>query len=491
MPRDDLTIDMTKNMRMPISEHLDATGVIEEWCLRASNMPGEATFTFTEIEAKDREIAECKAVAEDLDSKLQRSIKTHGSHYINSKEDSWRAAIREKQQRCEVLSREKTELLNNLIRNFEKHVRTLDLQIKSLYDRSEPGFDDPDELPSLVRPSAANSISPQASVAPSRPTGTAPSALSAGATTPAATTPILQSVSQGVNRSAAALNCQLRISQSQQNHASSAPATPAASIMMGRNQRESSAGPAIGSIPKRVSRQNTSLNTSIRITPSGLARQTSIGPGTPKAGAAFTAPVSLQPPSRAGSVDPKTSGAGSSKGSSSRKSIQLVSSAPVRKKPPSNKGGPVRVKRTEKSPGSDAVSELSDADSGSGEDQEAMSRATPRPGGGAGVGGGVEGGANIRGDDSGGFTGGVGATTTMVRRDADGDLEMEEEEGNDDQKYCLCQNVSFGNMVACDNDECPYEWFHWHCVGLKSEPTGTWYCPVCKENGMSKGKKTK
>jgi len=55
------------------------------------------------------------------------------------------------------------------------------------------------------------------------------------------------------------------------------------------------------------------------------------------------------------------------------------------------------------------------------------------------------------------------------------------EDKGDEPKYCLCQNVSFGEMVACDNDECPYEWFHWSCVGLKSEPNGAWYCPVCTE----------
>lgn len=45
--------------------------------------------------------------------------------------------------------------------------------------------------------------------------------------------------------------------------------------------------------------------------------------------------------------------------------------------------------------------------------------------------------------------------------------------------YCVCQQVSFGNMVACDNPDCQYEWFHYDCVGLKEPPKGTWYCPTC------------
>ena len=55
-------------------------------------------------------------------------------------------------------------------------------------------------------------------------------------------------------------------------------------------------------------------------------------------------------------------------------------------------------------------------------------------------------------------------------------------ETEDTTKYCTCRQVSSGDMIACDNDDCPYEWFHWKCVGLKEEPRGTWYCPECKAN---------
>lgn len=46
-------------------------------------------------------------------------------------------------------------------------------------------------------------------------------------------------------------------------------------------------------------------------------------------------------------------------------------------------------------------------------------------------------------------------------------------------KYCTCQQVSFGEMIACDNKDCPIEWFHFPCVNLKSKPKGKWYCPEC------------
>ena len=45
--------------------------------------------------------------------------------------------------------------------------------------------------------------------------------------------------------------------------------------------------------------------------------------------------------------------------------------------------------------------------------------------------------------------------------------------------YCYCQQVSWGEMVACDNHECEIEWFHYPCVGLKAQPKGKWYCPDC------------
>ncbi|KAF2285585.1 hypothetical protein GH714_005641 [Hevea brasiliensis] len=45
--------------------------------------------------------------------------------------------------------------------------------------------------------------------------------------------------------------------------------------------------------------------------------------------------------------------------------------------------------------------------------------------------------------------------------------------------YCFCQQVSYGEMVACDNPHCTIEWFHFGCVGLKEQPKGKWYCSDC------------
>ncbi|CAG8740357.1 3998_t:CDS:1 [Cetraspora pellucida] len=47
--------------------------------------------------------------------------------------------------------------------------------------------------------------------------------------------------------------------------------------------------------------------------------------------------------------------------------------------------------------------------------------------------------------------------------------------------YCYCKQVSYGEMVACDNSECEIEWFHFSCVGLSDRPKGKWYCTECSE----------
>ncbi|XP_005998690.2 inhibitor of growth protein 3 isoform X1 [Latimeria chalumnae] len=46
-------------------------------------------------------------------------------------------------------------------------------------------------------------------------------------------------------------------------------------------------------------------------------------------------------------------------------------------------------------------------------------------------------------------------------------------------RYCICNQVSYGEMVGCDNQDCPIEWFHYGCVGLSEAPKGKWFCPQC------------
>ncbi|KAH9405126.1 PHD finger protein ing1 [Tyrophagus putrescentiae] len=42
----------------------------------------------------------------------------------------------------------------------------------------------------------------------------------------------------------------------------------------------------------------------------------------------------------------------------------------------------------------------------------------------------------------------------------------------DEPTYCTCEQVSYGEMICCDNNDCKIEWFHFSCVGLTSIPKG-------------------
>ncbi|XP_074598716.1 inhibitor of growth family, member 3 isoform X1 [Brevipalpus obovatus] len=61
-----------------------------------------------------------------------------------------------------------------------------------------------------------------------------------------------------------------------------------------------------------------------------------------------------------------------------------------------------------------------------------------------------------------------------------------------EERYCLCNQVSYGEMVACDNNtDCQYgHWFHFGCVGITQPPKGKWYCPPCTQQ-LKKRKKDK
>ena len=51
-----------------------------------------------------------------------------------------------------------------------------------------------------------------------------------------------------------------------------------------------------------------------------------------------------------------------------------------------------------------------------------------------------------------------------------------------EETYCFCEQIAYGEMIACDNKNCPYEWFHLQCVGLTKLPNNNkWYCPHCKK----------
>ncbi|KPI44178.1 Inhibitor of growth protein 3 [Cyphellophora attinorum] len=65
-----------------------------------------------------------------------------------------------------------------------------------------------------------------------------------------------------------------------------------------------------------------------------------------------------------------------------------------------------------------------------------------------------------------------------VRVDIDGRLEVVDP---NEERYCICGDVSYGEMICCELDpECEFgTWFHMDCVELAEMPgrTTKWYCP--------------
>lgn len=410
MPRDDLSIDFNRG-KMPQVEHQDAAAVLDEWTNRAANLHHEIAFMNEEIGEKDKQMQDCLTHINKCDSQIQKWVRINGGHVPNPREEQLSKAILENYDKAQVLQEEKVALAQKAQEKLDKHTKLIDRHIKDLQDRGELSVDK--DLPSLLRPQE-----PQRVVAARPEPAVMPLSQIPNSATPVHT--------RHPNQYPQRLPGHVQVRQSSGSAAhSSAPATPAAPILLNRQARESSLGAA---------NKRQRLNTNIVLPPSGLARHASMTPGTPRAGTPTVG--------RAGSAGPRASQKAATKKVAPQGSRQ--SGAPRKAKP--SKSGLSRVKRTgnKNSPSASNDSELSDAESGSGEEE----------------------------DENGMSTG----------RHADGDEEMAdliEDDGTDDKKYCTCQSVSYGDMVACDNQKCPFEWFHWTCVGLKSEPVGTWICPPC------------
>ncbi|KAG5721894.1 Chromatin modification-related protein png1 [Termitomyces sp. T112] len=56
----------------------------------------------------------------------------------------------------------------------------------------------------------------------------------------------------------------------------------------------------------------------------------------------------------------------------------------------------------------------------------------------------------------------------------------------DDRRYCFCNGISYGEMIACDDSQCEREWFHLACIGLVVPPEGRWFCDACRNKRNAK-----
>ncbi|KAG5555450.1 PHD finger protein ING2 [Rhododendron vialii] len=71
-----------------------------------------------------------------------------------------------------------------------------------------------------------------------------------------------------------------------------------------------------------------------------------------------------------------------------------------------------------------------------------------------------------------------------IKREFAAPVDIDQPIDPNEPTYCVCHQVSFGDMIACDNENCQGgEWFHYSCVGLTPETRfkGKWYCPTCRQ----------
>lgn len=375
-----------------------------------ANIPAEVTHLMEEIQAKDVQLAAWREEIVKRDAVIQKFVRLNGSNIVNPKDEMYARTINDLYDKCEILQAEKLGLAEKAQIVLDRQIKRLDFGLRSLTVREE--FPSDWNGPSLLSGSA---------------TGVSTPVVSAGGP--------LHSVSgnSGAPGSIPSIAnaAQIRLAQAT-GAGRSGQQTPTAS--MARSHRESSTDAA----------KRRRLNTSIGTQPASSSnlRQSSLGPGTPKASTPGPAV-----PSRAGSAQPPRAGA-------------------VQKKI-----APIPGKRL--APPGTARDRNRSRKSGTKKDRRralARDRATPSTN------------ASLSdSDDSASPT-----PSSLPRSQQDGTSDrhrpLDDDEDEDDQQlYCYCQKVSYGDMVGCDNDNCEYQWFHWGCVGLKSEPEGEWLCPTCKK----------
>ncbi|KAJ9401377.1 hypothetical protein DTO282F9_1574 [Paecilomyces variotii] len=418
----------------------DCATVLEQFVHDVANLPAEITHLMEEIQAKDKIIQECRSIINSRDSSLQKFIKLNGSHAPNPKEEQYSKTILQNFDRTQQLQDEKIQLSEKACVLLDRQIKKLDIKIRDLQNEGVLSNDPPipslfrnkdqyRELPKIFFPDPTPSES-TSYASPLNPT-------SGNANTSVSAVQRPNPISRTASATALAVQAGGR---------SSAPATPAATAvhLQQQRQRESSAG----AVDNKRRRLNASLGT-LPAASSNL-RQSSLGPGTPKAGTPGS--------TRAGSAGPRAGGV-------TKKAItkKVAPHQQIKKIKATSSLNGKHIKRSSSVSGRIKLPSGALKKSPSGGDEEDEDSIL----------------SSADGSDS------EAGSVSRVRIAAGSDEEMEDEEedeGAEDSKvYCTCRSVSHGDMVACDNDNCPYEWFHWKCVGLTREPLGTWYCDECRK----------
>ena len=415
----------------------DCGTVLEEWLQDHQNLPAEIVHLFEEVAAKDKLFVQYKSQIDRYDNTLQKQVKAHGSLTPHSKEGEYATSIQTLYDQVELVQDEKTALLEKAVKLMTRSVDRLDAKMKPMV---KAGLLPEDAIPQ-----------------PSRPIPFGARDTNSAALTNLAAHRLNQAYHQAMPNIAQPVP--MRVPQisvtSNLNPRTSAPATPASAAVhlqqaQTRRERESSAG-AVDS--KRRRTLGPSLAGSMPSSSSNL-RQSSLGPHTPG---------TTTPAARGSSAGP-------------RSNPHVPTASTVKKPAPSSAAGNKKLAPHEKlrrMKAHAAPKGLKRTASG-----HPVKHSKHRP----------------RGEDdedsvlSSTENSSHRSVSEVPSHDADPN-ERDDDAGDDDQKYCFCQTVSYGDMVACENDACRYEWFHFKCVGItKAPPDGyRWYCSDCEAKGFKSG----
>lgn len=434
----------------------DAASVLEQFCQDVANLPAEIAHLLEEIQAKDRSVAEYRSLINARDTSIQKHLKAQNFSCAipHPKDDVYCKAVTAAFDKAQAAQDEKVTLSEKAALLLDRQIKRLDFKIRDL--QNEGSIQPDPQLPSLLTNATTSTRLPTLSSASTPTTGTPlnPIPGNAGPSTTIANNPLTRLVqpTTGSNR-----------------HSSPLPTSataPAAGHQVAAVRSQQARSPSVDNTKRR--RLNPH-HPNMPVTSSSL-RQSSLGPGTPKGG------IGLDGASRGSSAGPS---ARTSKKNGPRSGLtaphnrvnalsttdgNAMSNDPTNPAGASNitKSRPSNHKRRgggnhkPKSATGDGISGADDDDDDEEEDEDED---------------------EIMDD----------APQEEAEAGEEGE-EAAEGEGDDMRKYCTCHTESYGNMVACDNDGCPYEWFHWSCVGVRSEPAGKWFCPECRR-GTAEGRK--
>ncbi|GAB7366249.1 hypothetical protein MBLNU230_g7806t1 [Neophaeotheca triangularis] len=425
----------------------DAATVLEQFMHDVANIPAEVQHLLQEMTAKDTQIANFKVEIDKRDAALQKWVRVNGGHVHNPKEEQFSRYVSECYDRCEILQAEKLGLSEKALLLLERQMKRLDVGVKGLQNADL--FPTDWNGPSLLSG-----------------TGTGPNTPASG--NGSGQLP-LQSISSNVGVTAGAPSL-ANAAQARMAHANNRTGSGAAGAStpsnVSRSQREGS------SDTSKRRRLNASLGN--LPTASSSLRQSSLGPGTPKAGTPSGTGPSANSSSRAGSAQP-------SRAPTNKKGATTSTTAPPNARKTAPHQAPA-TSNTRKRPRPSTSTTTTTTSSKNPKDRRRTLATTntarntpthslsPTP----------SSAASASPTPSSLHTTKTPANT-HAQRGGNSKNDSNDEEENDTTLYCYCSKVSYGDMVCCDNDDCGIQWFHWDCVELKREPEGEWLCPDCRK----------